>query len=151
MGGCLCPRMHGLSTEQTAQPPQTNSPIQNPHVNGHSPIPNNRPRSYYPTPPVPWRRRHPDYRGPRLQQSSHLPPLQNDNYGRRCRPTLHEPRLPMVRAARQSHLRPRPSIHLPLCKRVDSNTGNSAEHLDGLPSSDRRTDRKEEPMGGRIS
>ena len=151
MGSCLRPRMHRLPTEQTAQPPQTNPPVQDPHGNGHPPVSNNRPRSHHPTSPVPRRRRHPNDCGPRLQQSSHLPPLQNDDHRRGHRPTLHEPRLPIVRVAGQGHFRPRPSIHLPLRKGVDPNTRDPTEHLDGLPSSDRWTDGKEESVGGRIS
>ena len=56
----------------------------------------------------------------------------------------------MVRLTAKGHLRPGPSIHISLCKRFDSNAGDSAEYLDRLPPTDRRTDGEEKSMGGRV-
>jgi hypothetical protein len=83
--------------------------------------------------------------------SSSLPPLCNDGYRPRNRPTLPRPCLQMVRITRQGYQRSRPSIHIPLWQEPSPLFGNWSEPVISVPPSNRQDIRKEKPMGQAIS
>src|SRR6266851_3260334 len=81
----------------------------------------------------------------------YLPPLPENDHGTADRPTLLPAPLPVVRTPPPADLGPRPMLHLPLRASARQRVGNLLEPVDGVPPSDRRADRVEEPVGRTVS
>src|SRR6266851_5387116 len=76
-----------------------------------------------------------------------FPPLPENDHGTANRSALLRAPLPVVRAPPPADLGPRPALHLPLRASARKRTGNLLESVDGVPPSDRRAVRAEEPVG----
>src|SRR5712675_420915 len=60
-------------------------------------------------------------------------------------------RIPPLRPPQESHLRQRPSLRLQLLTRNVQSARNQAEHLNGLPPTDRWPKREDESIPGAVS
>src|SRR5579863_5009911 len=76
--------------------------------------------------------------------------MQRDTRSGRDGLAIHTARPPLLRIARQSHLRSRPEDHVPILQRRVQPPGNYKEYKYGVPPPDRRTIRKDKSDPGSL-
>jgi hypothetical protein len=143
-------RMSQVPTKQKSHKASKGTPLPNPHANRCSPIPNRGNGPDHPTPNQQWVRRHPYNSRPRMHESGHIPPLQNNHHRTRSSQTILQQRLLMVRPTQQGHIRQRPPIHIPLRKGPRPTTRDQTKHVLGVPPPNRRAIGTDQPVGRTI-
>jgi hypothetical protein len=140
-------RMRQMPTKQKPHKTNKGTPLPHPHTDQRTPVPDRGNGPDHPTPDQQRVRCHSHDSRPRMHKSGRIPPLQNNDHWTRSGQTILRQRLPMVRPARQGHIRQRPPIHILLRKGTRPTTGDQTKRVLGVPPPNGRTIRTNKSMG----
>jgi hypothetical protein len=139
-----------MPTKQEPHKTGESTPLPHPHTDRRTPIPDRSNGSDHPTPNQQWVRRHPHDSGPRMHESSRIPPLQNDHHGARGSQAILRQCLPMVWPTQQSHIRQRSPVYVLLRKGTRPTIRDQTKRVLSIPPPNGRTIGTDKSMGGAI-